>query len=238
MGCTLSRILLKTSLLDELRRLIDEAEFYRDLLTTDDEIRVEVSLTDTGERATLKIGELLEVGEESADLDLRLTMEERVFEALLDGEADFAALIGRSRMSDVRPINFEFLNSERIPEIYESMKALMTFFFTPGRVKVKRLREELAGEAHGAHPIPITYWDGLRFAWYLVKEGQTMNEEGERDDYPQAVIILKGRGIFTIGDVEIAIEPSTVIYVPKNCLHQLRADEDVEIVWLAWQTPP
>jgi hypothetical protein len=59
MGCTLSRILLKTSLLDELRRLIDEAELYRDLLTTDDEIRVEVSLTDTGERVTLKIGELL-----------------------------------------------------------------------------------------------------------------------------------------------------------------------------------
>jgi len=29
-----------------------------------------------------------------------------------------------------------------------------------------------------------------------------------------------------------------VIYVPKNCLHQLRADEDVEAVWLAWQTPP
>ena len=65
-----------------------------------------------------------------------------------------------------------------------------------------------------------------------------MNEEGETDDYPQAVIILKGRGIFTVGDVEIAIEPSTVIYVPKNSLHQLRADEDVEAVWLAWQTPP
>ena len=114
---------MNTSLQDELRRLIDEAELYRDLLTTGDEIRVEVSLTDTGERATLKIGELLEVVEDSADLDLRLTMEERVFEALLDGEADFAALIGRSRMSDVRHINFEFLNSERIPEIYESMKA-------------------------------------------------------------------------------------------------------------------
>jgi mannose-6-phosphate isomerase-like protein (cupin superfamily) len=52
------------------------------------------------------------------------------------------------------------------------------------------------------------------------------------------VIILKGRDKFIVEDMEVAVEPSTAIYMPKNSLHQLRAEEDVEAIWLAWQTPP
>ena len=229
---------MSAGLSDGLRRLKEDSELYADLLTAGEDIRVEVLLTDSGETATLVLGEEIGVLEGSVDPDLRLTMEGHVFQAILDREADFGALIGRSKMSDVRPIRFEFLRSERVSEVNNTLKAMMTFFFTQGRVKVKRLREELAGEAHGGHPIPIAYWNGVRSACYTVKKGETLNEEGERDNYPQAVIILKGKGIFIIEDTEVTVELSTVIYVPKKSLHQLRAEEDVEAIWLAWQTPP
>jgi mannose-6-phosphate isomerase-like protein (cupin superfamily) len=229
---------MSANLLDGLRRLKADTELYTDLLTAGEDIRVEVLLTDLGKAATVVLGEEIGVLEGSINPDLRLTMEGHVFQDILDNEADFGALIGRSKMSDVRPVNFEFLKSERVSEVNDTLKAMMVFFFTPGRVKVKRLKSELAGEAHGGHPIPLAYWDGMRSAWYTVKKGETLNEEGERDDYTQAVVILKGKGKFIIEDTELAVEPSTIIYVPKNSLHQLKAEEDVEAIWLAWQTPP
>ena len=103
---------------------------------------------------------------------------------------------------------------------------------------MRELRPELAGEAHGVHPIPIAYWDGLRAAWYVVKKGEAMNEEGERDPYPQAVVVLKGKGIFVLDEAEMDLRPSTVIYVPPNSLHQMKVEEDVEAIWIAWKTPP
>ncbi len=227
------------SLAEKLRRFAVEAELYAGLMRPErGEVRVAVRLTDTGEAATLVLGEKIEVAEGSEGADLALTMEARVFDAVSRGEADFGALIGRSRMSDVRPINYQVLNSSRLADIVEVMKAGMTFFFTPGRVKVRELRQELAGEAHGAHPIPIVYWDGLRAAWYVVRKGEVMNEEGERDPYPQAVVILKGNGAFVLDEDELELRPSTVVYVPPNSLHQIRAVEDVEAIWIAWKTPP
>jgi mannose-6-phosphate isomerase-like protein (cupin superfamily) len=226
-------------LAEKLRRFAVEAELYTGLMRPEKgEVRVAVRLTDTGETATLVLGEKIEVAEGSEGTDLALTMEAHVFEAVSRGEADFGALIGRSRMSDVRPINYQVLNPSRLADIVEVMKAGMTFFFTPGRVKVRELRPELAGEAHGAHPIPIAYWDGLRAAWYVIRKGEVMNEEGERDPYPQAVVVLKGKGVFILDEAELELRPSTVVYMPPNSMHQIRAEEDVEAIWIAWKTPP
>jgi mannose-6-phosphate isomerase-like protein (cupin superfamily) len=226
-------------LLEGLNRLIQDSARYRDLLTLeDDEIRVEVFLLDSGERATLIVGEEISVVEGSSEPDLLLKMERDDFQAILEGEADFGALISRARASDVRPINFEILSPELGTALNDVLKAYMTFFFTPGEVKVKELRPELAGEAHGAHPIPIAYWDGLRSAWYHVEGGEVVNEEGEMDPYPQAFIILKGRGTVVIEDVEMELRAGTVVFIPTNSVHQIRAEEDVKLIWLAWQTPP
>jgi mannose-6-phosphate isomerase-like protein (cupin superfamily) len=213
-------------------------ELYGDLVRQEeDEIRVAVVLTDTGEEATLTLRDKIEVGGGSDEADLKMTMERRIFDEVLRGEADFGALIGRSRMSDVRPINFQFLKPERASAITDALKAMITFF-TPGRVKVKELSWRLAGLAHGAHPIPLVYWDGIRLAWYQVRKGEVVNEEGERDSYPQVFIVLKGRGTIFIDETELELRPNTAVYVPINSVHKVKADEDVEAVWFAWKTPP
>lgn len=226
------------TLVNGLKRFAEEMELYQGLVAQEDgEIIVTVMLTDTSEEASIILGDEIDVMEGSEDADLRLTMESRVFDEILKGDADFGALVGRSRMTDVRPINFQLLKPERASVITEALKAMITFF-TPGRVKIKELREELAGEAHGAHPIPLVYWGGMRFAWYFVKKGEVVNEEGERDPYPQVLIPLRGKGTLFIDDTELELRPNTAVYVPVNSVHKIRADEDIEAIWFAWQTPP
>ena len=226
-----------TDLVDGLRHLVEDVELYLDSLELEaGEVRISVELTDSHETATIILSDRIILVEGAEELDLQLMMQKHVFEEILNGDADFGALIGRSKMSDVRPINFKILNPKHAAVISEALKT-MILLFTPGRVKVKELGEDLAGEAHGAHPIPLVYWDGVRFAWYVVKEGEVLNEAGERDPYPQAFVILRGRGYFILDDIELVLTPNTMIYVPRNSVHQIRAEEDVEAIWLAWQTP-
>ncbi len=226
-----------TSLIEGLGRLVEEAELYLDLLRLGEgEVHISVVLTDSKEKATVILGDEIRVMEGVEAPDLQLSMEKHIFEEVMRGSADFGALIGRSKMSDVRPINFKLLNPNRAIAASEALK-MMVFLFTPGRVKMKELRKELAGEAHGAHPIPLVYWDGVRFAWIVVRGGEVLNEAGERDPYPQAFVILRGRGSFILDDVELGLRLNTVIYVPRNSVHQIRAEEDVEVIWIAWETP-
>jgi len=222
------------TLIEDLRRLLGEAEAYRGLLTLPAEARIGVRLTDSGDEATLIFAEKgVKVAEDLKEPDILLTMESHILRCILDGEGDFAALIARSRVSEERPIGIEILN----PENRHALEALrMTILlFIPGRIKVKRLRAELAGEAHGGHPIPLLYWNGVRIAWYHLNRGEILNPEGERDSYPQLIVILRGRGWLRLDEGELTIESGLAIYIPPNSLHQLKAESDVELLWIAWR---
>jgi len=226
-----------SELLNVMERLLKEASLYLDLIKTNEgEIRISVKFSDTGEVATLVLGDKIEVVDGSVNPDCKISMERQVLKNIVEGRADAFALAGRGRADEVRPIEFEIYNKERLKEIWETVKALLTYFFIPGRIKVRNLRPELAGYAHGAHPIPILYWNGLRFAWYIVKAGEVINKEKTKDPWPQMFIILKGKGKATIHDEQFEIKPNTVIYIPRNSVHQITAEEDVELFWMAWQT--
>ena len=68
-----------------------------------------------------------------------------------------------------------------------------------------------------------------------MKKGEILNKEGERDPWPQLFMILQGKGKCVVGGMELGIEPSLVVYVPKNTVHQLMAEEDTTLIWLAWE---
>jgi len=223
--------------LNVMERLLKEASLYLDLIKTNErEIRISVGLSDTGEVATLVLGEKIEVVDGSVNPDCKITMKRRVLESIIEGKADAFALAARGRADEVRPVEFEIYNKERSKEIRETVKALLTYFFLPGRIKVRNLSRELAGYAHGAHPIPILYWNGLRFGWYIVKAGEILNKEGTKHPWPEMFIVLKGKGKATIHDEQFEIKPNTVIYIPRKSVHQITAKEDVELFWMAWQT--
>ena len=224
------------TLVDGLNRLISESKAYADEFRCEEPINIEINLTDTQESAILSIHQDITLGKEASP-DLKLYMTQETFNRILYGEADFGAMIGRSKLSEKRPIDFEILNPAKANKIIGVLYPLMTMFFTPGSVKVKNLNKSMAGEAHGAHPIPLVYWNGIRYAWYHIGKGETLNEAGEKDSYPQTFQILKGAGKAIIGETAIEIHPGQSIYIPANLEHKVKAYEDIDLLWLAWKTP-
>ncbi|MFP3951542.1 MAG: cupin domain-containing protein [Candidatus Bathyarchaeia archaeon] len=225
-------------LVEGLKRLVNDVEPYMGVLRIGEEVRLAVELTDIeSESATLVVGDTMRVLDVIAEPDARVFMTSDSFRGVLNGDKDFGALIGRTRMSESRPIDFEVISTELAGETMELLKGLMTHFFLPGKVKSKRLSGELAGEAHGAHPIPLVYWDGLRVAWYKVDAGEVLNEKGERDPYPQLLINLSGRGRLLLDEGEVNLEENRAYYIPPDGLHQVRAEETVKLIWIAWSTP-
>jgi mannose-6-phosphate isomerase-like protein (cupin superfamily) len=180
------------------------------------------------------LGEKCRVLNGSVKPDVKIIMTSHVLEGVAKGEMDAFALAARGRGDEKRPIEFEIITKERSEEIWETVKALLTYFFIPGRIKIRNLALELAGHAHGAHPIPLVYWNGMRCSWIFVKRGETLNRDGERNPYPQIFLIMEGKGKAVIADVEFEIRPCTAIYVPANSIHQIIAEEDVKLIWLAW----
>jgi mannose-6-phosphate isomerase-like protein (cupin superfamily)/putative sterol carrier protein len=220
--------------LDAVNELLEDAFFYTELIRGDaKEIRACIELSDTGESVTIILGDEAKVLGGVVNPDFKITMTSQIFKDSLRGKADPFALSARARAGQVRPVEFEFYR--RNEETIEAFKAFLTYFFIPKKIKVKGLSLELAGQAHGAHPIPLVYWNGLRSGWFLVKAGETLNPEGEREPWPQMFIILKGKGRAVIRDNELNVKPNTVIYIPKNSVHQIIAEQDIELIWMSWQ---
>jgi mannose-6-phosphate isomerase-like protein (cupin superfamily) len=218
-----------------LRQLLRDAHLYKDLIgPATQETRVCARLSDTLESATIVVATEMKILEGSANPDATLIMKRTVLEEIVDGKADAFALIGRGRSDEKRPIEFEIHTTERMKDIWEVGKALLTYFFVPGKIKIKSLSPQLAGHAHGAHPIPLVYWNGIRYSWILVKAGEILNKEGEKDPWPQTFTILEGKGKATIGDLTFQVEPGKAIHVPTNSVHQILAEEDLKLLWLAW----
>jgi mannose-6-phosphate isomerase-like protein (cupin superfamily) len=221
--------------IEDLRKMLEGAELYSDLLYPfSGSMNVGIVLTDSGESATVSVGEVSRVLEGLVTPAVRITMTRETFERVRDGEADAFALGGRSKMSESRPINFESIDPERAAEVMEAVKSMATFFFNPGKVKTKELSLERAGEAHGARPIPLVYWKGLRTAWYHVPAGSVLNEAGEKDPWPQAFVVLRGSGRVQIADEDQELKTSRVYYIPRDCMHKIQADSPVELIWIAW----
>lgn len=180
------------------------------------EIRACVELLDTGDVATLILSDKASVVDSSVCPDFKISMSSQTFRELIQGRADAFALAARASSMEVRPIAFEVYNKERNREVWEIIKSLLTYLFTPGKVKVRNLRPEFAGQAHGAHPIPLVYWNGLRFSWFLVKSGEILNKEGEKDPWPQMFIIIEGKGKAIIGGQEFRIKPRLPSTYPQT----------------------
>jgi hypothetical protein len=151
--------------LQMMKELSKDASLYADLIRINKrEIRISVELTDTGETATLILGDKIEVVDGSENPNGKLSMTRQVLNNIAEGRADAFALAGRGGSDEARPIEFEVYSEERSKEVWETIRALLTYFFTPEKIKIKRLHLKLAGEAHEAHPIPLVYWDGLRYS--------------------------------------------------------------------------
>lgn len=221
-----------------LKKAIEEVVLYQELLAPSaEEIRIGFEITDTGDSATLILGKIPEAIAGLQKPDCKISMNNETLEQIFHYKRDAFALAARARMDEVRPINYAFLNQEKASLAIEAIKRLGTYFFLPGKIKIRQIQLELAGEAHGAQPIPLAYWENLRSAWYFIPAGQTLNEAGEKDPWPQLFISISGKGKVVVDESVFDLQPKTAVYVPPNTVHQIQADEMVELIWLAWDAP-
>ena len=94
-------------LVDEMKKVMDEAELYMDLIVPEDEVRACFELVDTGEAVTIVLKEKPEIVEGSIDPDAWLFTTRPVFDNILRGEADIFSLTARAKMTDIRPVNLD-----------------------------------------------------------------------------------------------------------------------------------
>ena len=70
-----------------------------------------------------------------------------------------------------------------------------------------------------------------------MERGETLNEEGERDSYSQMMVVTQGRGVLTLEEDAVELVPGRAVYIPVDSVHRVHAEEDLEMLWLAWKTP-
>jgi hypothetical protein len=66
-----------------LKWLVDDMALYMDQLEHSGELRISVRLTDTGDEATMVVGDGIRVEGGAEDLDMRINMEQATFDRLL-----------------------------------------------------------------------------------------------------------------------------------------------------------
>lgn len=49
--------------------------------------------------------------------------------------------------------------------------------------------------------------------------------------------MIKGKGVANIGGKMVEVSAGKAVYVPVNTIHKITAEEDMELIWIAWKTP-
>jgi mannose-6-phosphate isomerase-like protein (cupin superfamily) len=168
---------------------------------------------------------------------MTLAMSGETLERIHKGELTAFTAAGKGSGADAAPLEVEFgAAAERLEDPKGMMLGFLQHFFERERPERIQLGEEHSRVVHGAHVIPLYYAAGFRSAWYLVKDGQQLNEPGDTNPYPQAFVIISGRGSAKIGDAELEVSAGESYYIPPNSDHVLRAapGETLTVIWMAW----
>ena len=69
-----------------------------------------------------------------------------------------------------------------------------------------------------------------------MRKGEKLNEPGDIDPFPQALIFIKGEGFAKIGNKTIKVKASESYYIPPNSDHVVwtNSDKPLVFIWLAW----
>jgi mannose-6-phosphate isomerase-like protein (cupin superfamily) len=166
-----------------------------------------------------------------------LRMSPETMQRIYEGSMTAFTAAAQATGADLAPLQVEVHGpAQELPHPKEAMLGFLQHFFTVGYPERIVLREENSRIVHGANVIPLYYGEGFRSAWYTVKQGQRLNEPGDTNPYPQAFVIISGKGRAKIGDTEVEVQAGESYFIPPDSDHVLWADngEELVIIWLAW----
>lgn len=198
-------------------------------------VRFHIQDADESYTVIAKDGEVTVQGSSDINVDASFTTTKKTLNDILTGKLTAFTAAGKAHVSDAAPLDWE------IPYAYEPEKMkdlyffLMHFFNTSEPEKIP-LGEEHARRVHGAHAIPLYYHPGFRSAWYMVKKDDQLNEAGDTNPFPQAMVIIDGKGHAKIGEKTVKVKEGEAYYVPPNTDHVVWTEEEspLILIWFAW----
>jgi mannose-6-phosphate isomerase-like protein (cupin superfamily) len=220
--------------------LEDFTSAYSELAPSGSEFIAQFDISPPGELWYVSIGDdgavRLQQGSHQAPV-MTLLMSSETLGRIYEGKLTAFTAAGKASGADVAPLEVEYgAAAEELADPQGTMLGFLQHFFARARPERILLGEEHSRVVHGAHAIPLYYAEGFRSAWYMVKEGQRLNEPGDTNPYPQAFVIISGRGGAKIGDIETEVRSGESYYVPPDSDHVLwpAPGESLEVIWFAW----
>jgi len=156
---------------------------------------------------------------------------------LYQGDLSPLTAAGREHISKPAPLDFRLGEAvELTPDVYREMILFMQRFFNRSSPEKIIFGEEHTRKVHGGHAAAMFYDQGFRSAWYLLKEGERLNEPGDRNPFPQAFVFLSGKGRARIGKDMVNVQAGEAYYIPPQSEHIVwnEREEPLTLFFLAW----
>jgi mannose-6-phosphate isomerase-like protein (cupin superfamily) len=216
------------------------ATIYSETAPPDTEFTVGIDISPPGESWYVSVfgdsGASLNPGTHAAAAMI-IRMSQETLGRIYDGSMTAFTAGAKASGAETAPLEVEFRPpAQELADPRGTLLGFIQHFFVRRRPERIPLAEEYARVVHGAHAIPLYYAAGFRSAWYKIKHGQHLNEPGDTNPFPQAFVIVSGRGRAKIGDADVDVRAGESYYIPPGSDHVLRPapGEELEVIWLAW----
>jgi mannose-6-phosphate isomerase-like protein (cupin superfamily) len=134
--------------------------------------------------------------------------------------------MAQARSSDPTPLVAHFpAGWQWTPQARAFFMPLAFHFWTREWPAVIRFGESASREVHGANGSLLFYDQGLRTAWYQVKEGMHVNADprDQSNPFTSLLIITRGSMWSRLGGQEMTLGEGEAVLIPAGMTHEFRA---------------
>ncbi len=223
--------------MDTQKMLETMASSFQRQIDKDYSCNIQLHIEDTKELYSIKVekGEVQVTKRPISHVNGELTTTSGILNNIFSGKMTAFTAASKEHVSDSAPLDWKLTSGYSPETVADLYFFLMHFFNTTNPEKIK-LGEEYSRLVHGGHAIPLYYHPGFRSAWYMIKKGEKLNEQGDTNPFPQAMVIIKGRGLAKIGEQTVQITSNESYYIPPHADHVIWTESEgpLVLIWLAW----
>jgi mannose-6-phosphate isomerase-like protein (cupin superfamily) len=90
---------------------------------------------------------------------------------------------------------------------------------------------------HGGRRVPLIASDDFRVILLEMAPGDEPHRPHRHPRADEVLIVMEGRGCFTIGDEDHVAGPGSVVYAPRGVRHRIQTPGPEKLVWLSVVVP-
>lgn len=153
------------------------------------------------------------------------------------GELNALTAGAKANWNNSAPLDIRLPEGEKLtPDLMKDILVVGQRFLNRSSPEMIRFGLEHSRVVHGGHVTSLFYDQGFRSGWYTLRRGERLNEAADQNPFPQALIILGGKGRATFGGSTVNITAGEAYYIPPRSQHMLwtESDEPLSLIWIAW----